>query len=514
MSKILLVNPNKWGRGITNIWIASHAASLKASGHEVRLFDATFYDSWSVNETRFNTENKQYKPSDYYDYVSYSGGDIAAEFNEMAETFVPDIVFWSAISSHIHGEGEYVNIQYGHQLASFYSGHAGLLRITGGLQATAAPALILDNMPGIDFLIRGESELVLCEIANLVDKGEIEAIKRVDGIAYKDNENRTSESPKQNILGDMDEIPFYDYSLFEDQAFFRPYNGRVVRAVDYELSRGCIYSCEYCVETIIQNYYGFDKIGKRGSIRNSNKYLRNKSAARVFEEIKCLHRELDIELFRCQDTNFLTIDRAMLIQLAELVDASGLNIKLYVETRPEGINGAAVKLLKKLKVDGVGMGIELSTQSFREDKLRRYASTEKIVNAFRLLREAGIKRTAYNIIGLPDQDECSIIETIKFNRELDPDNITVAFYSPYIGTAQQIKAKDLGYFDDYEFHIDGQLRTLSKDTLVDKKTLNFYKSHFNVLLEEGFGKLDQYKLSEGLEPYKQTTRDAIHIREI
>ena len=35
----------------------------------------------------------------------------------------------------------------------------------------------------------------------------------------------------------------------------------------------------------------------------------------------------------------------------------------------------------------------------------RFASTSKIVNAFKLLKEAGIKRTSYNIIGLPEQDE-------------------------------------------------------------------------------------------------------------
>ena len=41
MAKILLVNPSKWGRGITPIWVASHSASLKSEGHQVKFFDAT-----------------------------------------------------------------------------------------------------------------------------------------------------------------------------------------------------------------------------------------------------------------------------------------------------------------------------------------------------------------------------------------------------------------------------------------------------------------------------------------
>ena len=36
MAKILLVNPNKWGRGITHIWIASHSGLLKRK-HKVKM---------------------------------------------------------------------------------------------------------------------------------------------------------------------------------------------------------------------------------------------------------------------------------------------------------------------------------------------------------------------------------------------------------------------------------------------------------------------------------------------
>ena len=44
---------------------------------------------------------------------------------------------------------------------------------------------------------------------------------------------------------------------------------------------------------------------------------------------------------------------------------SNLEIKLYIETRPEGINEKSIDLLKKLKVDGVGMGVELADEKFR-----------------------------------------------------------------------------------------------------------------------------------------------------
>ena len=53
----------------------------------------------------------------------------------------------------------------------------------------------------------------------------------------------------------------------------------------------------------------------------------------------------------------------------------------------EGINEKSVNLLKNLGVDGVGMGIELSGEEFRESELNRFANQNKIINAFKLLRE-------------------------------------------------------------------------------------------------------------------------------
>jgi radical SAM superfamily enzyme YgiQ (UPF0313 family) len=144
------------------------------------------------------------------------------------------------------------------------------------------------------------------------------------------------------------------------------------------------------------------------------------------------------------------------------------------------------------------MGVEVSEEGFRMESLNRFASQEKILNAFRLLEEAGIKRTAYNIIGLPCQTEEMILNTINFNRRLKPDNVTVAFYSPYIGTREQIKSKEMGCFDDYEYNIDGQLRTVSKSTLVSKELLNFYKKYFTRMVREGTEKSIEFKKMEGL----------------
>ena len=138
MAKVLFINPSKWGRGITPIWIASHSSVLKSNNHNVELFDSTFFENWSEkNEIKYNTSNNQYQPSNYHKYIKYNSNNIFETLQKYVSKYQPDVIFWSAFSSHIHGEGEYVNIQYGYELVKNLETTAIL--VTGGLQPTADP---------------------------------------------------------------------------------------------------------------------------------------------------------------------------------------------------------------------------------------------------------------------------------------------------------------------------------------------------------------------------------------
>jgi magnesium-protoporphyrin IX monomethyl ester (oxidative) cyclase len=476
MAKILLINPNKWGRGITPIWIASHTAILKKNLHDVFLFDATFYEDWSDFENEFNTKNNQYKNSGYESFISYKKNPVRQDLQSYINEINPEFIFFGAISSHIHGEGEYSAIQYGYELLESIETNAVV--ICSGLQPTADVHKTAARYNKINYFITGESEFVLLDF---ISNYETNTIQFVRGLTFRSGQKLIS-NQKQQIISNLDDIGQYDYSLFEDINFLRPYNGEILKAVDYELSRGCPFTCSYCVETVIQKYYDFQEHTSKGGLKRANNYLRNKSAKQIFQELKILHDNYSIKLIRCQDTNFLTIKKSVLEELASLLENSNLNIMLYIETRAEGINVGTINLLKRLKVDGIGMGIELSEENFREENLNRFSNQDAILNAFKLLKNANIKRTAYNVIGFPEQTESSILDTIEFNKLLSPDNITVAFFTPYLGTGQNSKAINLNIFSDFEINLDSQLRSATKSEALDVETLSFYKENFSKLV--------------------------------
>ena len=154
------------GQRYTHIWIASHTAALE-NNHEVQLFDA-IHKNWT-DEVSFATGTAMFQPSDYKDFVKFKDEDVKSELQKINK-FKPDLIFWSAISSHIHSEGEYVNIQNGYDLLKNINVN-GAIKITGGLQATSDPDLVL-KLPNIDYLIMGESEIVLTSFANEIMKSE------------------------------------------------------------------------------------------------------------------------------------------------------------------------------------------------------------------------------------------------------------------------------------------------------------------------------------------------------
>ncbi len=479
--KILFVNPSKWGRGITPIWIPAHTAVLKSAGHEVALWDGTFFSSWTDDELNKNTETKQFKKSDYSDLVVFTDDDPVQSLQVKINAFDPDIIFWSAVSSMIHGEGEYVSIQYGYDLVSKCNTTATL--VAGGLQVMAEPEKTWSRFPKIDLLITGESDLVLNELAVCLESGG--NASQLKGLVWRNDAGEIVVNPRQPIISNLGEIPHYDYGLFDDQVFLRPYNGDVLRAADYELSRGCVYTCAYCVETVIQKYYGFTERTAQGTLRQATSYVRAKDPQRIFEEFRYFEEELKLGMLRCQDTNFLTIPKDVLRTLVAMVKDKRHQFHLYVECRPDNINERNIDILKELNVDGVGMGIELAESGIREESLNRFSDQEKIIRTFKLLRDAGIKRTTYNVIGFPGQKEESIINTIVFNKLLDPDNMTVAYYSPFIGTDLEIAGREMGMFDDYEHDVDGQIRSNSKNQDLPIERLAYYKENFVDLVREG-----------------------------
>ena len=100
--RVLLLNPNSWGRAFTPIGLATVSALLKNRGHSAKLFDTTFYDDWEINEQAEGEKYLSYKYTDLSKYgVEFIKGDKVEDLKQTIAEYRPDLIITSILSSHL-----------------------------------------------------------------------------------------------------------------------------------------------------------------------------------------------------------------------------------------------------------------------------------------------------------------------------------------------------------------------------------------------------------------------------
>jgi len=104
-------------------------------------------------------------------------------------------------------------------------------------------------------------------------------------------------------------------------------------------------------------------------------------------------------------------------------------------TRPETIDKEIAQILGDLGTcRHISIGIEHGNDRIRREYLNRHISNERMIDAFKLLENAGIQTTSYNMIGFPTETRKEIFETIELNRRINPEIALMSFFYPYKGT--------------------------------------------------------------------------------
>ncbi len=109
----------------------------------------------------------------------------------------------------------------------------------GGPEVSYNAEEILLKEPQIRGIMRGEGELTFTELVSAYMSADYTRINQIQGITCRGFSGKFYTNGPQRLLS-MDEIPFYyaDMTEFEN------------RIVYYESSRGCPFSCSYCLSSI------------------------------------------------------------------------------------------------------------------------------------------------------------------------------------------------------------------------------------------------------------------------
>lgn len=113
----------------------------------------------------------------------------------------------------------------------------------------------------------------------------------------------------------------------------------------------------------------------------------------------------------------------------------------------------SLKIMSKANCDVIMVGCESGSQKILND-IKKGLTVEKIKKVFGWGRKYGLKRRAFFMIGMPNESNDTIQETINLIKEIDPDTVGFTILAPFPGTefydAEKFKDVDWSKVDEYE----------------------------------------------------------------
>lgn len=272
--------------------------------------------------------------------------------------------------------------------------------------ASAKPDIYKDHA---DFIIQGESESALMNITDKIPTGII----------------------KSEMIIELDTLPYPDWDGFpiEKYSYYPVIKEKPFIVI--QSSRGCIYSCShYCPYTFSQGVK-----------------WRNRSVENVIGEIKMLKEKYGIKGLLFRDPLF-TCNKKRVEELAKIM--KGMNLRWACETRLDLLDEQLLDLLYESGLRSINVGVESSNESILKDAKRKPVSQvhqEKIIS---YCDKKGIKISAFFILGLLNDTEESINNTIRYAINLNPHVAQFTINNPIPGTPFHEEMKPLFITEDWE----------------------------------------------------------------
>src|SRR3989339_725843 len=422
--RVLFIYPNLAMSSMVPHSIAVLSAVLKKAGMEAEVFDTTFYSDQAIDTNQdkvkvlnvlpYSFEERGIKPKNTNPY-----NDVREQINR----FQPNLIAVSFVED---------NFSVGSKVLRSIS-DLEITVVAGGVFCTYAPDKVLQN-PDVDFVIRGEGEVALLALCQKLHNQQ--SPYGVNNLGYL-KFGKMICNPI-NPLIDIDDLPFPDYAIFDEQNMYRPMMGKVYRTLAVELHRGCPFSCGYCNSGANNRWY-LEQTGKM--------FFRKRSLDKFAREFDFLVKTHKPEFVYFLSDTFLMLTEAEFDRFCEIY--SQYKIPFFMNTRAETVTERRVEKLNEINCARGNIGIEHGNADFRYNVIGRKIPDQTIIEAIRMVGERDIFTASNNIIGFSGETRELIFDTINFNRQVEKycDSISCTVFAPYHGTLLRDKAIQSGFLD-------------------------------------------------------------------
>lgn len=272
----------------------------------------------------------------------------------------------------------------------------------------------LSQIQDLDFVIKGEGEQTVLEIAQNFAENKSDFLQNIRGIYLKKGEQIIFNG-ERDLICDLSTLPFaYPQIDFPDNLIYY-----------YESSRGCPYSCSYCMSSL-------------------DKRVRFMPLDRVFDD---LQRFLDanVRLVKFVDRTYNLNPERYIAIWKYIVEHHNKKTMFHFEIEAEFLSEEALEFLQTVPANV--MQFEIGVQSANKKTLQsicRSTGIEKIAQNVKRIPPT-IHKHLDLIAGLPHEDLDSFGKSFDFVMSLKPDAMQLGFLKVLHGTQMETFAKENGW---------------------------------------------------------------------
>ncbi len=282
--------------------------------------------------------------------------------------------------------------------------------VFGNVHVSSLGAPILEHFPEIDYLVIGEGEGALLDLADGKPLAEI------GNLIYRDDMGTIRINPRRDRILDLDELPFPAYEKLAGfpHAYHLPLFAYAKRhGATMITSRGCPYTCSFCDRTVFERLY------------------KTNSARYTYEHMKYLRDRFGVHHINMYDDLF-TAKKQRVMDLCDMLIAEPLGVQFNCAIRTGHTSDEMLQKLKQAGALMVSMGIESADPAMMA-RHKAGVTLEAVRDTVRQIHAAGLRAKGLFIFGMPGETPETVKTTSDFILSLDLDEMNMTKFSPLHG---------------------------------------------------------------------------------
>lgn len=328
----------------------------------------------------------------------------------------------------------------------------GIKIVLGGPEVSYEPESILNDYNYIDYVVSGEGEIRFRQLLQYLKDQSVKT-EDIDGITYR-KDGRIVSREGTGLIEDLDKIP-------------TPYTKEMLdevkdKIIYYESSRGCPFSCSYCMSSTFKG-------------------IRYFSIDRVKMELKIL-MDAGVKLVKFVDRTF-NCHKKRAMEIFEFVIENSVDTCFHFEAAGDLFDDDMINLLSKAP-EGI-IQFEIGIQSVNQRTLKEVNRKTDIKKVFyytkKLLDLKNIHIHLDLIAGLPYEDYESFKNSFNEVYSLRPHNLQLGFLKMLKGSGIRENDKKHNYlYRDYPpYEVLGNNVLTFEELLKLKKIEKMVERYYN-----------------------------------